>query len=919
MTASALASNPTAPPEMFWYDQARSPSVKLGMIELENGKWMALPPGFHVDAPQFETRDAALRTAIAQTIRKTRRFMRAGEGQGTHYSEGYGGRIIEWAMSIAPPRGQVSVLSDVLANIDQPFMSTAVGIPITEKQIPIQVASGADAAPIDHPGTEDEAKPIVDGPLLTAKGRAPVNSYFACHGPDDGEWHIPEDDRLRGVDRQIGLLELNNGNWMSHPDGLMTYSRQFPSREAALRSAIAKVIWYQRLIVRDRKKLPSSLNRGDAPEVIAWALSLNPGRDGAPAAGPHLRTGLVEGAGPNTTAPAGPQPLEEINPPANAANDLEAKTASEEITPPDTASADDRVIEDSPSAHSGGLKQPLPTDPIVASLVAAHRARKTFPDGHTFAMTNPIINGHMVTLGTCSCGDVFSYTYGSYERMDAAIEAHWQTFDHLPAKIDGRGNPINADGSAIVAPKAAKPKRKKSQPGAGGQQPAPPASAPLVAPVEGADVLNLAAPIGAGTETPNGDTASPPRQDTGAGQDGEASASASRPAYLLAPVEPAAVEVGCGQAPEVNSPDPFWDSPLIKAALDLAWREPPQVTDMQAKLLNFSKVYAPCGEVERPVLRWHGGKWKLAPWVMSFFPEHRIYVEPFGGAGSVLMRKLRVYAEVYNDLDDVVTNLFRVLRDDTKAARLIEALRLTPFSRAEFQEALQEAEDDVERARHLIVRSYMGFGSNAHSSSSTAEKTGFKSFTRPDEYRSTGFRANSKRSGTTPAHDWANYPDALPSIVDRLRGVIVEQRPAIDVMRQHDGLQTLHYVDPPYLPETRSPANKYDLKHRMYRHELTVDDHGELLEFLKTLKGFVVLSGYPSALYDDALPDWRRVSCDAHADGARPRTEVLWINPACASALDEQHPTLFNIPALDIANAPPPLDVEVAEPKYAAT
>jgi len=218
--------------------------------------------------------------------------------------------------------------------------------------------------------------------------------------------------------------------------------------------------------------------------------------------------------------------------------------------------------------------------------------------------------------------------------------------------------------------------------------------------------------------------------------------------------------------------------------------------------------------------------------------------------------------------------------------RLISAL---PFRDRVVQQALDDAEDDVERARHLIVRSYMGFGSNAHSSSPTADRTGFKSFTRPgDNYRSTGFRANSNRSGTTPAHDWANYPDVLPAIVERLRGVIIERRPAIEVMKQHAGGGTLCYVDPPYLPETRSPANKYDLKHRMYRHELTVDDHRDLLEFLKTLEGYVVLSGYPSALYDDALAGWRRASCEALADGARARTEVLWINPACAAALDRE-------------------------------
>ena len=114
----------------------------------------------------------------------------------------------------------------------------------------------------------------------------------------------------------------------------------------------------------------------------------------------------------------------------------------------------------------------------------------------------------------------------------------------------------------------------------------------------------------------------------------------------------------------------------------------------------------------------------------------------------MLLRKPRVYAEVYNDLDDVVVNLFRVLRDESKAARLIAALRLTPFARAEFTDALEPPEDDVERARHLIVRSLMGFGSAAHSSSPVAEKTAFKTFTRPSEqdtYRSTGFRSNCSR------------------------------------------------------------------------------------------------------------------------------------------------------------------------------
>src|SRR5690606_19105648 len=115
----------------------------------------------------------------------------------------------------------------------------------------------------------------------------------------------------------------------------------------------------------------------------------------------------------------------------------------------------------------------------------------------------------------------------------------------------------------------------------------------------------------------------------------------------------------------------------------------------------------------RPVLRWHGGKWLLAPWIIEHFPAHRVYVEPFGGAGSVLMRKPRTYAEIWNDLDGEVVNIFRVLRSPD-ANRLVDALRLTPFSRQEFTGAYEPSSDPVERARRLVIRSFMGFGSNGH-------------------------------------------------------------------------------------------------------------------------------------------------------------------------------------------------------------
>jgi DNA adenine methylase len=253
----------------------------------------------------------------------------------------------------------------------------------------------------------------------------------------------------------------------------------------------------------------------------------------------------------------------------------------------------------------------------------------------------------------------------------------------------------------------------------------------------------------------------------------------------------------------------------------------------------------------RPLVRYHGGKWVLAPWIISHFPEHRCYVEPFGGGGSVLLRKRRSYAEVYNDLDGEIVNLFAVARDNGEAlAKLVE---LTPFARAEFLESYSPAEDPLEQARRTLVRSFMGFGSNAHN-------------------KATGFRANSNRSGTTPAHDWMNYPEALRMTVQRLRGVVIENRDAIACMKQHDAPTTLHYVDPPYVFGTRADAG-HD-----YRHEMTDQDHQTLAGALRELQGMVVVSGYRCDLYDAIYAGWRRIDRAAHADGAAKRVESLWLS-----------------------------------------
>lgn len=293
-------------------------------------------------------------------------------------------------------------------------------------------------------------------------------------------------------------------------------------------------------------------------------------------------------------------------------------------------------------------------------------------------------------------------------------------------------------------------------------------------------------------------------------------------------------------------------------------------------------------------MRYFGGKWRLAPWIIAQFPDHRTYTEAFGGAGSVLIRKPRAYAEVYNDLDGEVVNLFRVLQDRVTGKRLQELLELTPYAREEFERAYEPTDDPLERARRTVIKAFMGFGSNAVqvdsprgrgfntrvSTEKTGRSTGFRTGDRGGSSRaSTGFRADSNRSGTTPAHDWKNYPATLPALIDRLQGVVIENRDAHEILQRFDRPDTLHYVDPPYVHSTRQNARR-----DRYRFEMTDEQHRELAEVLKGLSGMVAVGGYPSELYGELYDaaGWVCVQKDTVADRARARVEVLWLNPAAA-------------------------------------
>lgn len=274
----------------------------------------------------------------------------------------------------------------------------------------------------------------------------------------------------------------------------------------------------------------------------------------------------------------------------------------------------------------------------------------------------------------------------------------------------------------------------------------------------------------------------------------------------------------------------------------------------------------------RPVLRYHGGKFRLAPWVLSFFPQHKVYVEPFGGAASVLLQKERVGAECYNDLDGNIVNLFRILRDVDRALELKRRVELTPFAREEFDWSYEPAIDEIDAAHKLIIRSFFGHGSDSATRSCR-----------------TGFRSKITDGRVLPAVEFSTWADAIPAFTRRLRSVVIENRDALEVIARMDTVGTLIYADPPYCHSTRSALTGRSANTHGYRHEMSDDDHRKLAGVLRAAKGMVVLSGYPSELYDQELfADWTRYERKAVADGGRARTEVIWLNDACAAALEQE-------------------------------
>ncbi len=257
------------------------------------------------------------------------------------------------------------------------------------------------------------------------------------------------------------------------------------------------------------------------------------------------------------------------------------------------------------------------------------------------------------------------------------------------------------------------------------------------------------------------------------------------------------------------------------------------------------------------MLKYPGGKWRIAKEIIKHFPDHKVYLEPFFGSGAVFFTKEQSKMETINDLDDNVINLFKVLRENPD--ELIRVIELTPFSRSEFLniqeehagQGVKKCDLEIENARRFIIRCNQGFGSKL------SDRVGWK-------------HTCTSRGPNNP-EIWSRLPECISVCAKRLKHAQIENMSAVKLIPKYNSSDCLIYADPPYLGEVRP--------RRMYLKEMQDEkQHAQLIELLKQHKGYFVLSGYDNELYKKSLHGYRKVEIKTYVNSGRSSTECLWLN-----------------------------------------
>lgn len=280
---------------------------------------------------------------------------------------------------------------------------------------------------------------------------------------------------------------------------------------------------------------------------------------------------------------------------------------------------------------------------------------------------------------------------------------------------------------------------------------------------------------------------------------------------------------------------------------------------LQREHAELKMMYDRLKGVKEPVrqtFRYYGGKWTLAEWIISHFPPHDLYLEPFFGSGGVFFTKAPSAIEVISDLNGEIVHFFQILRDQTDA--LIRAILLTPYAESEYESVFDNhLVNDVERARRFYIRLQMSWANSW-------ERDVFR--------RDRGIK---KRDSCA---NLFSVIDHLYGAANRLKEAQIDCADAISQIQRYSRPETLIYLDPPYVAQTRGQKTRYES-------EMTDEQHRELARAAKETPAMVIVSGYPSALYDDLYAGWTCVTRQAVDMINKPRTECLWISPRAQEAM----------------------------------
>lgn len=256
-------------------------------------------------------------------------------------------------------------------------------------------------------------------------------------------------------------------------------------------------------------------------------------------------------------------------------------------------------------------------------------------------------------------------------------------------------------------------------------------------------------------------------------------------------------------------------------------------------------------------------------------PPHTHYVEPYFGGGSVLLAKNpEGVSEVANDLHKRLTDFWKVLQNEDLFAKFIRIVEAVPFSEREYRYAAHWNQNDTPRLhmpRVVSTEEVVGKAVNFFIACRQSLAGRMQSFTGVTKTRT-------RRGMNNEVSAWLTAVEGLPAVHTRLKRVLILNRDALDVIRSQDGPDTLFYLDPPYLHETRATTGEY-------AHEMTKEQHCDLLRALRDVKGKWLLSGYRSALYDGEAESmgWRRTDFELPNNAAagkskRRVTECVWSN-----------------------------------------